>query len=143
MNRHLGSGFNVYRGLPYQKGYGLGGSFRRFFRWIVPIFKKHALPILKSTAKVIGNEALSSVSNISKDIINGNNIADSVQSRLNEAVDNLKTKAEDTLEGRGFEKKLKHKSTHSKYKGIKKKTKFQKFNIKEKIASKRYTDIFS
>ncbi len=104
MNRHLGSGFNVYRGLPYQKGYGLGGGFRRFFRWIVPIFKKHALPVLKSTAKVIGNEALSSVSNISKDIINGNNIADSVQSRLNEAVDNLKTKAEDTLEGRGFEK---------------------------------------
>jgi hypothetical protein len=65
----FGRGYNTYSSLPYQKGYGLGGTFRRLFKWIVPIFKKHALPVLKSSAKVIGTEAISTIGDISKDII--------------------------------------------------------------------------
>lgn len=39
-----GGEFEFYKGSPYQRGYGLGGTFRRFFSWLVPIFKEHALP---------------------------------------------------------------------------------------------------
>lgn len=46
-------------------------QFRRFFNWVVPLFKKHALPKLKDVGKVVGKEMLSSVGDISKDIVNG------------------------------------------------------------------------
>ena len=36
------NGLNVFKGAYYQKGYGFGDVFRRFFRWIVPIVKKNA-----------------------------------------------------------------------------------------------------
>ena len=47
MNRQLG-GYEVFKGPMYQQGYGLGGYFRKFFKWIVPIAEKHVLPHLKS-----------------------------------------------------------------------------------------------
>ncbi len=31
------SDYNYFRGSVYQKAYGLGGSFKRFFKWIIPI----------------------------------------------------------------------------------------------------------
>lgn len=34
-----GSNYDYFRGDVYQKGYGLGGTFKKFFKWIVPIFK--------------------------------------------------------------------------------------------------------
>ena len=30
---------NYFRGTPYQRGYGLGGAFKSFFRWILPLIK--------------------------------------------------------------------------------------------------------
>jgi hypothetical protein len=30
----------VFRGSIYQKGYGFGDVFKKFFRWVVPIVKK-------------------------------------------------------------------------------------------------------
>ena len=47
-----GGEYNVYRGSMYQKGYGLGGSFRKFFSWIIPLVKKHALPTIESGIKI-------------------------------------------------------------------------------------------
>ena len=38
--------YDVFRGSIYQKGYGLGGNFRKFFNWIVPLFQKYALPTI-------------------------------------------------------------------------------------------------
>ncbi len=49
-----GSGSNeqqFYKGLTYQKGYGIGDQFRRFFNWITPLLKKHALPKIESYLK--------------------------------------------------------------------------------------------
>ena len=45
--------------------------FTRFFKWIVPLLKKSAGPILKGAASPLGSEALSTVSNIAKDAYNG------------------------------------------------------------------------
>ncbi len=53
------SDYNYFRGSVYQKGYGLGGSFKRFFKWIIPIFKQHALPKIEIGLKQVGSEALS------------------------------------------------------------------------------------
>jgi len=47
---------NVYVGRVFQKGSGLGGMFKKFFRWIVPLVKKHALPVLKKGASAVGDE---------------------------------------------------------------------------------------
>ncbi len=98
---------DVYRGPLYQKGYGLGGYFQRFFKWIVPLVKKHALPVLTNTGKEIGNQAVESLSNIGKDLIKGRNIVEAADEHLNTAADNIKRKVEDTLEGRGIKKKNK------------------------------------
>ena len=57
----------VFRAAPYQRGSGIGNVFKRIFRWIVPIIKEHALPIVKS----VGKEALKSAVNIASDTING------------------------------------------------------------------------
>ena len=68
------SNFPVFRGLKYQKGYGLGGNFRKFFNWIVPLFQKYALPTIKKGATAIGETAIDSLTNMAKDAIKGKKI---------------------------------------------------------------------
>ena len=53
-----GSDYNYYRGSVYQQGYGMGSTFRKFFKWIVPIFKQHALPTIESGLKHVSKEDL-------------------------------------------------------------------------------------
>jgi hypothetical protein len=104
MNRQLGGVEYVFRGPLYQQGYGLGGYFRKFFRWLVPIAEKHVLPHLKSGASVIGKQALDSFADIAKDTVQGRNIKESFQERSNQAIDNLKEKANKNLSGNGKRK---------------------------------------
>jgi hypothetical protein len=96
---------NIYRGSVYQAGYGLGGTFRKFFRWVIPLFKKHALPTLESGAKAIGKTALSAAADIAKDVVAGRNVREAASEHINSAVDSLKERAERTLEGRGIKRK--------------------------------------
>lgn len=107
----------LYYGAPYQRGYGLGGTFRKFFSWIVPIFKKHALPVLNDGLKEVGKTALTTAADIAKDTVNGINIRDSFRERTNTALDTLKEKAEKKLEGRGYRinknKKKTYEGSHS------------------------------
>jgi len=98
---------NIYRGSPYQHGYGLGGTFKRFFKWLVPLFKKHALPHIESGAKEIGKTALSTAADIAKDAVSGKNIKEAATERINTAVDSIKERAEKALEGRGIKRKRK------------------------------------
>lgn len=100
-----GGEYSVYRGSVYQKGYGLGGSFRKFFSWIIPLVKKHALPHIESGIKSLGKEALSTVSHIAKDVVAGKNIKESAEDRINTAIDNIKEKTDKALEGRGIKRK--------------------------------------
>ena len=82
----------------------MGGLFRKFASWIIPIVKKYAVPTLKSGAKALGREALDSASNKAKDVLSGVNVQDSMNSRLSKSVDNLKDMAEKSFEGKGIKR---------------------------------------
>ena len=107
---------NYYSGPYYQRGYGLGGMFRKFFNWIVPLVRTHALPAMKTGAKELGKVALESVSDVAKDALAGRDVRESVKTqadvlrgKASEAVDDLKNKAEQLLEGKGIKRRRVHK----------------------------------
>lgn len=97
----------MYKGALYQRGYGLGGTFRRFFSWIMPIVQKHTLPVLNQGLREIGKSAVLTAADIAKDSISGRDIKESAQERLNLAIDDLKGKAEKKLSGQGIKRKNK------------------------------------
>jgi len=97
-------GFGGLGGFYVQQGAGLGGMFKKFASWIIPIVKKYAVPTLRSGANAIGREALDSASNVAKDILSGVNAKESFNNRLSKSVDNLKEKAEKTFEGKGIKR---------------------------------------
>ena len=99
----------IYRGAPYQRGYGLGGTFKRFFNWIVPHVKKHALPAIESGAKVVGRTALSTAADIAKDVSSGRNFKEAAEERIDSAVESLKEKAEKSFSGKGINRRRKMK----------------------------------
>lgn len=93
--------YNIYRGQPYQRGYGLGGTFRRFFSWIVPLFKQHAVPVLNSGLRELGTTAINTATDIIKDTSEGKNFKTSAKERIDSAVDSIKDKIEKKLRGEG------------------------------------------
>ena len=131
-----GTGFDLYKGTYWQKGAGLGSTFKKFWSWIVPIFKKHALPKLQSGLEALGNEGVSTVKNIYKDVVDGKNLKESAKDNLNTAADNLKNKVETTIEGAGLEEELLKLPINNK----KRKKKAVHYNHKKK---KVFQDIFS
>lgn len=98
-------GQSFYRGKLYQKGYGLGGQFRRFFRWVVPLFKKNILPTLRDGAQILGKEAISTAADISKNLLTGENFKTASTERVNQAIDSLKEKIEKKIDGKGIKRK--------------------------------------
>jgi hypothetical protein len=56
-------------GAKNQKGYGLGNVFRSFYRWIVPVFKTHALPLLKEGANAKGTETVKTIAKVANDTL--------------------------------------------------------------------------
>ena len=100
-----GINYDYFRGNVYQKGYGLSGTFKKFFKWIVPIFKRLALPVVKSGLKTIGKEALSSATNIANDVILGKNLKEATNKNISGSLNNLKEKLENKLEGKGVKRK--------------------------------------
>ena len=75
--------FPVFRGMRHQRGYGLGGIFRKMFRYIMPIIKQHGIPILKS----VGESTVKGAANFATDTIAGKNIKESANKRLMETFD--------------------------------------------------------
>lgn len=125
-----GDNYDYFRGDVYQKGYGLGGTFKKFFKWIVPIFKRHALPVVKSGLKTVGKEALSTAANIANDVVLGKSLKDSANENISGSINNLKETFEKKMEGQG----LKRKYTNS-AKSVKK---FRPTSIKGKNNSKKF-----
>lgn len=72
----------VFRGSPYQRGAGFGSVFRRIFRWIVPIIKEHALPVVKS----VGKEALKTAVNIATDTLDGKDLKTSARDQVKKSL---------------------------------------------------------
>lgn len=133
----VGSGMPVFRGHPFQKGHGLGGVFKRFFRFLLPVLKTHALPAMKKGAQVIGTEAVKAAANIARDTISGNDVKESAKTHLNEAIDTISNHAQSSLQnGKGLRKRAyKSSSVESLYTKIKRRP-------KKKFRRKEFKDIF-
>ncbi|GFW24198.1 uncharacterized protein TNCV_1847571 [Trichonephila clavipes] len=73
----IGSGLTHYKGINFQKGYGIGGIFRRLFR--------AALPFLVKGGKTIGKEVLMTGSRVASDVLSGENFKEAVKTRSKES----------------------------------------------------------
>lgn len=103
--------YPVFRGMDIQRGYGLGGIFKKFFSWIMPIVREHALPVTKT----IGKEMLKGAINVANDSLEGKNVKESAKSRTKEVLNNLK----ETQLGKGYKRKQKKIKLHQKPKKLK------------------------
>lgn len=88
--------YPVFRGVAYQRGYGLGGVLRKFFSWVYPLFQQHAIP----AAKNIGKEVIQNLASAAVDAIEGK------QSNSKEKVENFVNKITNQS-GKGYKRKLK------------------------------------
>ncbi|GBO35042.1 hypothetical protein AVEN_102931-1 [Araneus ventricosus] len=82
---HKVSGNPYHEGVSFQKGYGLGGIFRRLSR--------ATLPFLVKGRKALGKEALVTGTNVINDVVSGEDIKIAAKRRSKEAGKNLARKA--------------------------------------------------
>ena len=105
----IGSGLPVFQGAKYQRGHGLGSIFKSFYRWISPIFKQHALPVLKQGATTLGEEAVRTAANIANDALSGKKLERAAVDRAKEAVESISNKANNFIKqsqvGSGYKRK--------------------------------------
>ncbi|GFT09160.1 uncharacterized protein F54H12.2 [Trichonephila clavipes] len=71
-----GNGLSYYQGQSFQKGYGIGGWFKRLFR--------SALPFLSRGAKSVGKEVLRTGAQIANDLLEGRNLQEPAEEREKE-----------------------------------------------------------
>ena len=103
-----GSGaYPVFTGYANQRGHGLGGIFKSFYRFILPIFKTHALPLLKKGGETLGTEAIKAASNIATDALKGKNVETSASENIQEAIKNLSEKVSQRGDGKYKRKRIK------------------------------------
>lgn len=80
-----GHGLNYYQGATFQRGHGIGGLFRSFFRAAVPLFK--------SGAKAVGKQLFNSGVELLNDVTHGGDFKEAAKKRLKEAGQQLTDKA--------------------------------------------------
>lgn len=95
--------YPVFRGSAYQRGYGLGNVFQRFFSWAIPFFKQHGLPIVKN----VGKEVVHNIASIAKEAIDGRDIKESVEEKLKNSLEKFQ-------KGKGIKRKNKNKRIRKK-----------------------------
>ena len=98
VNQKGAGGMPVFYGSRYQRGMGLGSMFKSFFRWIAPIVKTHAVPVIKDAAKFVGTEAVKTATNIASDAIEGKNFNESVKERAKETIENFGGKVSNVIQ---------------------------------------------
>ena len=86
--------FPTFKDVRYQGGYGLGNVFKRFFKWIVPIIKDKAVPVLKDVGKKVGESVKSGTTNFARDALDGKDIKESAKTRFEETKNDIKSKIE-------------------------------------------------
>lgn len=123
----------VYKGVPHQRGHGIGSFLGGLFRSV--------LPLLSSGAKAVGKEALHTGVGILSDMIKSQPLEESVKQRLKMASANLKRKADSKVDslmsGSGYKlKRLTQRPI------IASKTS-QRRGTKNKINKRKVNDIFS
>jgi hypothetical protein len=132
----------------YQKGGGLGGYFKKLFKYSLPIFKEHFFPVLKN----LGKSVIRGSTNFASDVVDGKNIKNSARDRFNETIDDLNNNPNMTGNGIGSilntplnKKKKKILSIIKEKSKIKKKKKINSFDSNKFFGKKkkqRKSDIF-
>ena len=74
----------IFRGSSYQRGHGFGDVFKKLFKWIVPIVKENAKPIVKR----VGRAAVKTAVNIASDALDGQDFKESAKKRIIETIKN-------------------------------------------------------
>lgn len=87
-----GYGLPYYTGVPYMKGYGLGGILSGVLRSVVPMFK--------SAGKAILREGLKTGTGILSDTLEGKNIKEAASQRLSQSAKHLTQRATNNLVNR-------------------------------------------
>lgn len=126
----------IYRGSVTQKGRGIGSFLSGLFRSV--------LPILRRGAHTVGREALRTGAHILGDIAENKPIGPSVRSRISNAGDNLKRKAEHKIEamaGAGF-KPPKHRKPAQSSGAVQRRNTVRKLK-KKRVPKHKDADIFS
>lgn len=139
--QQAGKGFDditIYRGQPYQRGYGFGSIFRRI-----------GIPILK----FFGKELLKTGINVGKDVLDDKKFKEALKTRGKEGIRSAAKRGLSEIEsafdqqGSGFKSKKKkitrkRKQKKKKQKVVKKRYKKTKSKPKPKQKSKKRKDIF-
>lgn len=114
-----GNGLSYYKGQSSQKGYGIGGWFKKLFR--------SALPFITKGAKSVGKEVLRTGTQIAGDLLEGRDIRESAKMRAKETGRKLAKKAINTADemlgqGKKYKRKRKLVNRHTLLKPRKVKT---------------------
>ena len=100
-------GLSGFHGPSFQKGHGLGSMFKRLFRWVIPIIKQNAAPLLNTAMEGIKSNVSDGVSNFQKDLEDDKkSIKESAKQRIMETFKGIKRNLE-TQSGSGSRKRKK------------------------------------
>lgn len=84
-------GLSGFHGPSYQKGHGLGSMFKRLFRWVIPIIKQNAAPLLNTAMEGIKSSVSDGVTNFQKDLEDDKkSIKESAKQRIMETFKGIK-----------------------------------------------------
>jgi hypothetical protein len=95
---------DVYKGVFYQRGYGLGFNTTDYgdvyglgFADNLMSMFRFALPVLKTGLQYLGKQAVSTAANIAQDAIEGRNMKDAAKEHLTNSAQNIFAKAPEML----------------------------------------------
>jgi hypothetical protein len=120
-----GFGIEGYRGIPYQRGAGLGSFFRSLFRM--------AIPVIKSVGRNVGKHALAAGANVMSDLVQGRPVIDTVRKHSKAETAKLLREAGEILqegEGLGFRSKSINTNVHDVFSKQKHVSRRRKINTK-------------
>lgn len=127
-SNQAGSGVGIiYRGVPHQRGHGIGSFLGGLFRSV--------FPLLSSGAKAVGKEALSAGVGLLSDMFKAQPLGESFKSRFKDASANLKRKADNKIDslmsGSGYKIKRLKKKPLTSLKTSKRRGSNKKLNTKD------------
>lgn len=87
------SGIQGYSGMKFQRGSGVGAMFKSLAKWIIPLIKNYANPVINNAIKAGVSEIATGISRFNDDINDKQkDIKESASQRLQETVENIKNR---------------------------------------------------
>lgn len=87
------SGIQGFSGSKFQRGSGVGAMFKSLAKWIIPIIRNYAEPVINNAIKVGVSELSSGISRFNDDINQEKkDIKESASQRFHETVENIKNR---------------------------------------------------